>query len=72
MSSLRSLVVPGNTPLHLSAWATDPPILSIDGQVDYPLRNEQVVQARLSDCRTVFARRGTPTEFYSRILAKLD
>jgi NAD+ kinase len=72
MSSLRSLVVPGDMPLHLRAWATDPPILSIDGQVDYPLRNEQVVRARLSDCRTVFARQGTPTEFYSRILAKLD
>jgi NAD+ kinase len=72
MSSLRSLVVPGDTPLHLSAWASDPPILSIDGQVDYPLRNKQIVRARLSDCRTVFARAGTPTEFYSRILAKLD
>jgi NAD+ kinase len=72
MSSLRSLVVPGDTPLHLSAWASDPPILSIDGQVDYPLGNQQVVRARLSGCRTVFARRGTPTEFYSRILAKLD
>lgn len=72
MSSLRSVVVPGDTPLHLRAWATDPPILSIDGQVDYPLQNEQVVTARLSSRHTTFARRGTPTEFYSRILAKLD
>ncbi len=72
MSSLKSVVVPGNLPLQLRAWATDPPILSIDGQVDHPLANEQIVRARLSDCRTVFARQGTPTEFYSRILAKLD
>ncbi len=72
LSSLRSVVVPGGMPLQLRAWATDPPILSIDGQVDYPLANEQIVRARLSDRHTVFARRGTPTEFYSRILAKLD
>jgi NAD+ kinase len=72
MSSLKSVVVPGNMPLQLRAWASDPPILSIDGQVDHPLANEQIVRARLSDCRTMFARQGTPTEFYSRILAKLD
>ncbi len=72
LSSLRSVVVPGGMPLQLRAWATDPPMLSIDGQVDYPLVNEQIVRARLSDRRTMFARQGTPTEFYSRILAKLD
>jgi NAD+ kinase len=71
MSSLRSVVVPGDTPLHLRASATDPPILSVDGQVDFPLQNEQLVTATLSGRRTRFARRGTPTEFYSRILAKL-
>ena len=72
MSSLKSVVVPGDVPLQLRAWATDPPILSIDGQVDYPLANEQIVRAQLSECRTVFARQGTANEFYSRILAKLD
>lgn len=72
MSALRSLVVPGDTPLLLRAWAGEPPILSVDGQLDYPLRNEQVVRARLSKARTTFARRGTPVEFYSRILAKLE
>lgn len=72
ISSLRSLVLPGGAAIRLQVWSTQTAALSIDGQVDRPLQDGQVVETALSPCVTRFARRGTPAELYTRILAKLD
>ena len=72
ISTLRSMVLPGESQVRLQVWTNDPATLTVDGQQDLVLANGQVVDARLSDRSTRFARRGSRGEFYSRILAKLQ
>ncbi|MBM2809355.1 MAG: putative inorganic polyphosphate/ATP-NAD kinase [Chloroflexi bacterium] len=75
ISAVRSLVVPGDIPLRLQVWTSQPAVMTVDGvdgQIDKTLWNSGVVEARLSERTTTFARRGSRAEFYSRILAKLD
>ena len=71
ISSLRSLVIPGDVPLRLQVWTEQPAVITVDGQVDALIGNGAIVDTRRSDCSSVFARRGAPAEFYSRILSKL-
>jgi NAD+ kinase len=71
ISMLRSLVLAGDTPLSLQVWASQPAVVTIDGQIDHVLESGDVVEARRSECATTFARRGTPAEFYSKVLRKL-
>jgi NAD+ kinase len=72
ISTLRSMVLPGEVPLKLQVWTDDPATLTVDGQQDLVLNNGQAVETRLCERTTKFARRGTRGEFYSRILAKLQ
>ncbi|HEV8613340.1 MAG TPA: NAD(+)/NADH kinase [Gemmatimonadales bacterium] len=72
ISSLRSLVMPSDSPLRLQVWAPEMAMVTIDGQIDHLVGDGSVVETRLSQCTTAFARRGTSAEFYSRLLAKLD
>jgi NAD+ kinase len=71
ISSLRSLVVPGDVPLRLQVWTEQPAVITVDGQVDEVLEDGAIVDTRRSDCATLFARRGASAELYSRILSKL-
>lgn len=70
-SDLHSLVLPGDSSLQLQVWATQPAIVSIDGQVDVELENGALVQVGPSERATTFARRGSRADFYRRVLAKL-
>lgn len=72
ISALRTLVLPAEAALRLQVWTSQPAVLTIDGQIDHVLANGQMVESRRSDCVTTFARRGSPLEFYGRILGKLD
>jgi len=71
ISALHSLVLPADLPLHLQVWSSQPAVMTIDGQVDFPLTNGQVVDTRISNAATTFARGGTRADLYRRILAKL-
>lgn len=71
ISSLRTLVLPGDVPLRLQVWTKDSAVASFDGQKDVTLRDGGVVEIRRSTHLTVFARRGTPAGFYGRVLSKL-
>ncbi|MPZ15112.1 MAG: hypothetical protein GEU73_11930 [Chloroflexi bacterium] len=72
ISALRSLVLPGDTPLHLRVWSSQTAMLTADGQIDEPLTSGAFVDVELSDRVTLFARRGTRPEFYRRVLSKLE
>jgi NAD+ kinase len=72
ISAIRSLVLPGDVPLRMQVWTSQPAVMTVDGQVDQTLWNGGAVEVRLSECSATFARRGSRAEFYSRILAKLD
>ena len=71
ISALHSLVLPPDLPLRLRVWTSEPGVMTIDGQVDFPLTDGQVVDARISNTATTFARGGTRADLYRRILAKL-
>jgi NAD+ kinase len=71
ISSLRSLVVPGDVPLRMQVWTEQPAVITVEGLIDELLGDGAIVDTHRSDCATVFARRGTPAQFYSRILSKL-
>ena len=71
ISALHSLVVPPDVPLRLQVWTSQPAVVTVDGQVDRPLRNGEAVTVRVSESTTTFARGGTRADFYRRILAKL-
>ena len=71
ISSLRTLVLPGDSPLRLHVRTTETAVATFDGQTDLPVRDGGVVEVRRSSHVTVFARRGTPADFYSRVLSKL-
>jgi NAD+ kinase len=71
ISALHSIVVPPDFPLRLQVWTSQPAVVTVDGQVDRPLKNGEAVTVRVSDSTTTFARGGTRVDFYRRILAKL-
>ena len=71
ISALKSLVLPGDTPLRLRVWTSEPAVATIDGQTDRVLTNGQAVEVRASTQHAMFARRGSRAEYYSRLLAKL-
>jgi NAD+ kinase len=71
ISALRSLVLPSDIALRLQVWTSQPAVMTIDGQVDVPLVDGQIVETRVTDAVTTFARSGTRAELYRRILTKL-
>ncbi|HZT09290.1 MAG TPA: NAD(+)/NADH kinase [Chloroflexota bacterium] len=72
ITSLKTLVLPGDVPLRLQVWTTQPAVITVDGQVDELLGDGAIVDARRGDETTLFARRGARGDLYSRILSKLD
>jgi NAD+ kinase len=71
ISALRSLVLPSDVTIRLQVWTSEPAVMTIDGQVDLPLADGQIVETRVSGAVTTFARSGTRAELYRRIVAKL-
>ena len=71
LSTLKSFVIPENSPIRLRVTSTDAATLTVDGQEDESLGNQGVVEALVATPCTVFARQGTQVELYRRILAKL-
>jgi NAD+ kinase len=71
LSTLKSFVIPDDTPIQLTVTSLEDATLTVDGQVDRALGSKGTVETRVAEVTTVFARRGTTVELYRRILAKL-
>ncbi len=67
----HALVLPPQTTVDLKIASRDTAILSLDGQVDIPLSNEQDVTVKLSPCVARFLRIHQRTYFYSSLRQKL-
>jgi len=67
----HSLVLPPQSMVGLRVVSGNKAILSLDGQIDLPLVNEQNVEVKLSSCVTRFLRIHQPTYFYSSLWQKL-
>ena len=67
----HSLVLPPQSVVELKIASGDEAMLSIDGQVDFRLSNEQNVKVRLSPYVTRFLRTRQPTYFYALLWQKL-
>ncbi|HEX2986789.1 MAG TPA: NAD kinase, partial [Chloroflexota bacterium] len=68
LAVLRSLVVPGSSRVEIRASADQPTLLVLDGQVQIPLKNNQLVSVGVAPERTVFARTGARSRFYETLL----
>jgi NAD+ kinase len=71
LSHLRALVLPASARVRLRAVDHAPMVLVIDGQVDLSLGEGQEVLVERAAARTVFARRGSPAEFYHLLGTRL-
>lgn len=71
LSALHSLVVPETATLVLTVRSHQGAMLTIDGQVDVRLALGESVSVKVARQTTVFARRGTSTEFYQTLRRKL-
>ena len=67
----HSLVLPPQSIINLKLINEDKAILSIDGQSDLPLPEEQEVEARLSPYVARFLRLDQPSYFYTSLWQKL-
>jgi len=67
----HALVLPPQTAVDLKVAGRDMAILSLDGQVDIPLSNEQIVRVKLSRYVARFLRIHQLTYFYSSLWQKL-
>ncbi len=65
------LVLPLQSVIDLKVLAKDKAMLSLDGQVNFPLSNEQNVEVKLSSHVTRFLRIHQPAYFYSSLWQKL-
>lgn len=68
LAVLRSLVVPGSSRVEIRASADQPTLLVLDGQVQIPLKNNQLVSVGVASERTVFARVGCRSRFYETLV----
>ncbi len=71
LSTLKSFVVPGDSPIRLRVSSTEVAVVTVDGQEDQALGEVGIVEVRVAPETTVFARRGTQADLYRRILTKL-
>lgn len=71
LSTLKSFVMPENSPIRVRVSSTEIAMLTVDGQEDEPIGVVGVVEALVGSSSTVFARQGTEVELYRRILTKL-
>jgi len=67
----HSLVLPPQSIVNLRVTSGDKAILSLDGQLDFPLPNEQKVEVKLSPHVTRFLRIHQATYFYGSLWQKL-
>jgi len=67
----HALVLPPQTAVELKVVGRDMAILSLDGQVDTPMSNEQIVRVKLSRYVARFLRIHQPTYFYGSLWQKL-
>jgi NAD+ kinase len=68
---LHGLVLPADVAVTVRVGTDQPATLSLDGHIDRPLHDGQVVTVRVAPERTLFARRGRRSAFYSALLDKL-
>ncbi len=71
LSVLRSMVVPATARIEVSASSEQPTLVVLDGQLQLPLKNEQLVTVELAKEKTVFARTGSRTRFYETLVQSL-
>jgi NAD+ kinase len=67
----RALVVPGGTSVELEVEARDGVVLSLDGQVDWPLSSGEIVAVTCGRFTSRFLRLQPRTYFYDSIRKKL-
>jgi NAD+ kinase len=71
LANLRSLVVPASSEVRVLMHTLQPGVLTVDGHVDYPLVDGHKVTIGRAAERTAFARRGTRSDFYRALGARL-
>ncbi|HZQ07017.1 MAG TPA: NAD(+)/NADH kinase [Anaerolineae bacterium] len=71
LSPIRSLVLPEGAKVSLKVEAPNPPILTIDGQIDYELQDGDVVETEASPIPARFARLEARTYFYRTLFNRL-
>lgn len=71
LAGLRSLIVPGSSVVRVAMHTHQAGELTIDGQADYPFLDGQEVTVTVAAQRTLFARRGERSGFYSNLASKL-
>jgi NAD+ kinase len=67
----HSLVMPAQSIIKLKIASGNEAIVSLDGQLDFPLSNEQCVEVKLSPYVTHFLRMHQSSYFYSSLWQKL-
>lgn len=71
LSPIHSLVLPEGARVTMRIESPNPPILTIDGQNDYELQNEDVVEVEASPTVARFARLEEKTYFYRTLVNRL-
>lgn len=71
LSPIHSLVVPEGAHVSLQVLSQHPPILTIDGQIDFELQDGDVVETAASPHLARFARLETKTYFYRTLMNRL-
>jgi NAD+ kinase len=72
LSLFRPMVLLDEQELQLKASGTGGVILTLDGQVDVPMRPDQHVHVCVARAEVVFARTHPPAEFYATLGARLQ
>lgn len=72
LTSLRSLVLPGDVRVELvnRGYAAD--VLTVDGQVDFAVEPGAAAQIAIAEATSLFARRGSRAAFYEGLSARLS
>jgi NAD+ kinase len=72
LTSLRSLVLPGDAQVELvnRGYAAD--VLTVDGQVDFAVEPGATTRIRVAETTSLFARRGSRAGFYEGLSARLS
>lgn len=66
-----ALVLPPDAVVSLTVAIDRPAVLSIDGQIDFPLKGGDTIQVKRSTCVTRFLRLGSPFLFYKSLGQRL-
>ena len=66
-----ALVLPPDAVISLELTSRHPAMLSIDGQIDFPVNSGEKIQVKRSTCVTRFLRLGSPFFFYKSLGQRL-